>query len=151
MWNLDSLLWPHHTPGVMICTNLNFHYIRKLSNKFHLSWSVVLEKKIFKDFPYIIMCKTLIPYWDPIVPPGVMIWTNLNLLWGSCHINFSFPGPVVLEKKIFKDSPYIFICKTLIPYWGPIIPPGVMIWTNMNLHYIRKLSHKVQLGSWEDF
>ena len=34
------------------------------------------------------------------------------------YINFSFYGPVVLEKNIFKDFPYIAICKTLISYWS---------------------------------
>ena len=134
-------------------------WISSISGSFHINLSfpgpVVLEKKIFKDFSYIIICKTLIPYCGPIVPPGVMIWTNLNLpISGSFHINLSFPGPVVLEKKIFKDFSYIIICKTLIPYCGPIVPPGVMIWTNLNLLYIRKLPYKSQLswpsGSWEE-
>ena len=48
-------------------------------------------------------------------------------LYREDHINFSFPGPVVLEKKIFKDFHYIIICRTLIPYCGPIVPPGVVI------------------------
>jgi hypothetical protein len=33
-----SLLWPLPTPGTMICTNLNLHYIRKLSWKYELLW-----------------------------------------------------------------------------------------------------------------
>ena len=129
-----------------------------ISGSFHINLSfpgpVVLEK-IFKDFPYIIICKTLIPYCGPTIPLGSwFVQTWISTISGSFHINLSFPGRVVLEKKIFKDFSNIIICKTLIPYCGPIVPPGVMIWTNLNLHYIRKLPYKFQLswpsGSWEE-
>ena len=79
--------------------------------------------------------------------------TWISCISGSFHINLSFSGLVFLEKKIFKDCSYIILCKTLIPYCVPIVPSGVMIWTNLNLHYIRKLPHNSQLswpsGSWE--
>ena len=118
-------------------------WISTTSGSFHINLSfpgpVVLERKIFKDFPYIIICKTLIPYCGPIVSLRVMIWTNLNLLY--------------IRKNIFKNYLYTSACKTLIPYCGPILPPGVMIWTNSNLLYIRKLPYKFQSwpsSSWEE-
>jgi len=41
---------------------------------------VVLEKKIFCAFPYIILCKSLSPWGGAIHDPRDLIWTNLNLL-----------------------------------------------------------------------
>jgi hypothetical protein len=46
-------------------------------------------------------------------------------------------GMLVLEKKIFFN---INICKYSFPYCSPSRPLGTMIWTILNLHYIRKLS-----------
>ena len=51
-------------------------------------------------------------------------------------------GLLVLEKKIFFN---INICKYSFPYCGPSRPPGIMIRTILNLHYIRKLSCKYDL------
>jgi hypothetical protein len=36
-------------------------------------------------------------------------------------------------------------CKYSFPYWGPIRPTGTMMWTILNLHYIRKLSCNYEL------
>jgi hypothetical protein len=36
-------------------------------------------------------------------------------------------------------------CKYVLPYCGPSRPLGTMVWTNLNLHYIRKLSCKYRL------
>jgi hypothetical protein len=49
-----------------------------------------------------------------------------------------------MEKKIFFN---INICKYSFPYCGPSGPPGTMMWTILNLHYIRKLSCKYDLFS----
>ena len=74
--------------------------------------------------------------------------------WGCFHTSFSFPGCLVSEKKIFKEILYIFLCKTSTPQCGLTLPPGVMIFTTLNLHYLRMLPHKFQLswlsGSWEE-
>jgi hypothetical protein len=51
-------------------------------------------------------------------------------------------GLLVLEKKIFFN---INICKYGFPYCGPSGPLGTMMWTILNLHYIRKLSCKYDL------
>ena len=48
-------------------------------------------------------------------------------------------GLLVLEKKIFFN---VNICKYSFPYCGPSRPPGIMMLTILNLHYIRKLSCK---------
>jgi hypothetical protein len=61
-------------------------------------------------------------------------------------------GQLVLEKRIFFD---INISKYGFPYCGPSGLPGTMIWRNLNLHYIKKLSCRYDLfwsrGSGEDF
>jgi hypothetical protein len=51
-------------------------------------------------------------------------------------------GLLVLEKKIFFN---INICKYGFPYCGPSRPPGSMMLTILNLHYIIKLSCKYEL------
>lgn len=47
----------------------------------------------------------------------------------------------ILVMEFLKTS-FIFPYKTLIPFCVPTLPPSAMIWTNLNLDYIRKLSHK---------
>ena len=73
----------------------------------------------------------------------------------------------IIEKLKSKSNPminhgfaflqrifHIFLCKTLVGQFGPALPPGVMIWTNLNLHYLRMLPYKYDelwLGhSWEE-
>jgi hypothetical protein len=51
-------------------------------------------------------------------------------------------GLLVLEKKIFFN---INICKYSFLYCGSSRSPGTMMWTILNLHYIRKLSCKYDL------
>ena len=130
----------------MIWTNLEF----LLSQEAFISGPVVLEKKILKDFPYIFTCKTMIPYCGPTVPHGSWFeQTWISTISGAFqNIAFNFFGPVVLE-KIFKDFPYIFTCKTLIPYCGPIIPPWFeQTWISTisgAFHYTCQLSGSVVL------
>ena len=50
-------------------------------------------------------------------------------------------GLLVLEKIFFN----INTCKYGFPYCGPSRPPGTMMLTILNLHYIRKLSCKYDL------
>ena len=50
-------------------------------------------------------------------------------------------GLLVLEKIFFN----INICKYGFPYCGPSRPPGTMMLTILNLHYIRQLSCKYDL------
>jgi hypothetical protein len=48
----------------------------------------------------------------------------------------------LIPEKILKD--FFSLCKH-IPHCGPIQPPGTMIYTNLNLHYIMKLLCKSEL------
>ena len=78
----------------------------------------------------------------------------------SFHVNFKFPGPVVLKLTIFKDFSYITgplvlekkifkanTCKNGFRYRGLTRPTGAMILTNIYLHNVGKLPYKFQL-SW---
>lgn len=56
-------------------------------------------------------------------------------------------------KRVFF---YLFLSKnTISPYCGPTVPPGIIIWTNWNPHYLSMLPHKYQLFwpnvFWKDF
>jgi hypothetical protein len=52
-------------------------------------------------------------------------------------------GLLVL-KKIFFQHKYVF------PYCGLSRPPGTIMWTNFNVHYVRKISSKYELsGPWQ--
>ena len=102
---------PHcgHTlpPGSMIWTKLNLLHIRKLSSKFLPFWFKGSWEEHFKDWPYIFACKN----FDSLMwsqPRGSWFkQTCIFTISGSFHINFSFSGPVVLE-KIFKWNHPIF-------------------------------------------
>jgi hypothetical protein len=113
-------------------------WIYIISESFHVnmtySGSVFLEKKIFKWPNPIFAFLRLSPLWRGPGPlfeqfrfPFTQGWSKLSLI----EI-----GLLVLKKKIF---PYINMCKYSFPYCGPSRPPGTMMWTILNLHYIRKL------------
>jgi hypothetical protein len=103
------------------------------------------------------MVSPIVAQPDPRGPWFEQTW--ICTMSGSFHVNLNFPGSVVLEKKIFKDFSYINTCKNGFPNCGPVRPPGArppgaMIWTNLNLHYVRKLPYKFELSwlsdSWEE-
>jgi hypothetical protein len=122
-----------------------------LSKCFHVNissfGSVVLEKKIFKWPHPILQHRDYLPFEEDMA-----LYSN----------NFEFPLP---KDDLFdwnwpawSGEDFVFnlnSCKYGFPYRGPSRPPGTMIWTNWNLHYIRMLSCKYELfwlsGSWEDF
>ena len=127
---------------------------------FHTSSSfpgwLVSEKKIFKDDSVYSYVKHRPPIVAQTYPQGSwfsQIW--IYTTWVCFQTSFSFPGTLVFEKKIFKVLLYIFLCKTSTLHCGPTLPLGIMIFTTLNLHYQRILSHKFQLSwlisFWEEF
>ena len=87
-----------------------------LHTSFSFPGCLVYEKKIFKDFFYIFLCKTWSPSCGPSLPLGTMIWTNLiYTTWGCFHTSFSFSGRMVFEKKIFEKYQQIFNNSQLSP------------------------------------
>lgn len=95
----------------------------------------------------------LISYCVLTEPPGATNWTNT---WGRLHISMTNHGPAALDKNIFKVLLYIFQNCTLIPYCGPHpIHTAVMIWTHLNIYYLRVLAYQYNLSRqycfWPDF
>jgi hypothetical protein len=64
----------------------------------------------------------------------------------SVHINLSFSGPAVLEKKILKIFPYIDTCKNCFPNFCPTRPLGTKFFINLNLHFVRRLLSKSEVS-----
>ena len=106
------------------------------------SGSVVLEKKIFQWPPCIFTFLWLSPLWRGPGPLFEQFTISFTQGWFMPSL-IEF-GLLVQEKKIFFN---INICKYGFPYCGPYRPPGTMMWTILNLHYIRKLSCKTYSGS----
>jgi hypothetical protein len=94
---------------------------------------VILKNKIFKWLSPIFA-----PLWN--IPPLKRTWpfisTNLNSFHARMICTKIEIDHLVLEKNFFFK---INTCKYSFPYCGPIWPTGIMIWTNLNLHYVRKL------------
>jgi hypothetical protein len=119
-------------------------WIYIISERFHVnmtySGSVVLEEKISKWPNPIFAFLWLSPLWRGLGPffeqfrvPFTQGWFMPSLI-EICQL--------VLKNKILFN---INICKYSFPYCGPSRPPGTMMWTTLNLHYIRKLSCKYEL------
>lgn len=55
--------------------------------------------------------------------------------------------PLVVENILFKDffSKYLYVKIWPPPlHCGPNLPPGILIWTNVNLHHLMMLLHKLK-------
>lgn len=79
--------------------------------------------------------------------PVVMIFTTLNLFYfRMLPHKFQLPGWLFLEEKMFlRFTIYIPMKKfDHQPLW-PKPTPGVMVWTILNVHYMRMLRRKLQL------
>jgi hypothetical protein len=118
-----------------------------------------LTKRFWKYFPLINICKNSFPYSGPIWPPKAMIFTNLILYMyyvrnPSCIFHLFWPCGS-WEEHFWKHFSYINTCINSFAYCGPTWPPGVIILTNLALHYVRKHWWKFDLywlsGPGEDF
>jgi hypothetical protein len=65
----------------------------------------------------------------------------------TCKVSFIEIGLLVLEKKIFFN---VNTQKYGFPYCGPSQPPGIVVCTNLNLHYICKYELFWLSGSGEE-
>jgi hypothetical protein len=113
--------------GTMVWTNLNLHYVKKISN----SGSVVFEKTIFKWLHTIFVFLWLSPLWKLAYP---LPKDDLYQVW--LKLAFWF------WRRFFLK---INICKYGFPYYDPSRRPGAMMWTILSVHYIRKLSCKYEV------
>jgi hypothetical protein len=127
---------PTRPPGTMICRNLNLHYIRKLSCKYYLFWLSGSKEDFWITLPH--FCNYL-PFEEDLA-------LYLNTL------EFPLPKDDLYEvwlklvcwfwRRFFFN---INTCKYGFPYCGPTQPLDTMMWTILNLHYIRKFSCKYDL------
>lgn len=90
--------------------------------------------------------KNINPNFGLIPLQGIMIWTNLFL-------NYLRMPPPKLQlfypfsfREVFYRLPTVYISmKNLTQYYSPTLPPGIIIWANLFLNYLRMLPPKLQL------
>ena len=128
--------WPHPS----------LHYIRKLSCKYELFWlSGSWEKDFYNiNIPILAHVKTVSPTVASPDPKWPCFLQTCEFVQMS-EIKLSLYDPVVFEKKILNIFPIQVHVKVFFFYCDPIRPLGTIIWTNLNLHYIRNLSCKCEL------
>jgi len=120
----SPFIWTNMNPHLQVCFLLSLVEISL----------VVLEKKTFKAFPYILLCKSLSSWGGAIHDPRDFIWTNLNLIVPRMlHTKYQYIPPLVHEKKIFEDlSKFSLFC----PLLGPkeVSPFIWIIWIHIPKH-----------------
>jgi hypothetical protein len=133
------LPWPSAT---ILCISLNLHYVRKLSCIHDLFWlSGSKGKKFSMTSPNFCICMII----SPLKRTWPFIWKKFRIPFtqGWFVPSLIEIGLLFQKNKIFffniNRSEYGF------PYCDPSQPPGTIIWRNLNLHYIRKLSCKYDL------
>jgi hypothetical protein len=103
------------------------------------SGSVVLEKKTLKLPDPIFVFLWLSPLWRGSSP----LFEQFRIPFTQAWFESSFIEFDIVFPEIFFFN--INICKYGFPFCGPTQPPGTMMWTILNLHYIRMLSCKYDL------
>lgn len=103
--------------GSTIFTILNLHNIYKLLGNYWLFCAVVLEKKKFNHYSYVILCLTLNPVLGPSFSQrSRFLWFRIFNINTSFYVNIGISVAVVLEKKFLKHFFYVFLCYKL---WTP--------------------------------
>lgn len=128
-----SPLWTNPTPEDHDLTKFDSTLSSESFNiSLHFSGKICFEK-VFKKINLI--CSDV-----KIWPPPLQWWL---LSWYKFWIYFT--SQIVFEKKLFKNSPFMFLCKNLnIPHGDPTLSPGITISTNWNPHNLRKFLYKIQ-------
>jgi hypothetical protein len=139
--------WPL---GTLICKSLNLRYVRYLSCTSELFWLIGSWEEKFSMISHHICIFV-------IFSPLKKTWPFICIILNSLHprmicTKFDWNWPTGSEGEDFFFN--INTCN-IFPICGYSWPPCTMIWTNLILHYIRKLSCKYELFSlsntWEDF
>lgn len=103
--------------------------IPKLNQRANVS-NKILQSKQRKIFYYVyIHIKTLLNF------KKIKQWTT-SLSWTTIPLTLMKSA---LLCQILKAIIYSFPCKTSILHCGPNLPPGILIWINLNQHYPRTL------------
>lgn len=116
----------------------------------------------FLNSLFIWMLKNLhLPHqmWS-ILPWGIIIWKNLEFKLPENTLKkvSSFLVQWLLRRRFLMIFLYLIVCWNVDPshplptsFFDPIVPPGILILTNVNLHYMMMLLHILSLKSfWED-
>lgn len=130
---IGSPLWLHPIPGDHDLTNDNLPYLRMLPQKSLLFVADRFLRRFLKILLNIFLCKIGLTHCTPILSPES--WFEQTWIWG-CKWFWT---------RKFKKKFNIFLCKNLTPHFGPNLTPGIMIWTNLNLHYMRMFPQKFQI------
>jgi hypothetical protein len=108
-----------------------------------LTGSMVLKDKIFQWLHQIYVFLWLSPLWRWSGPYFVKFW--IPFIQGWFVLNLIEIG-ILVEKNIYVlFSLNINTTKYGFPYCDPSWNPESIIWRNLNLHYVKKLSCKYEL------
>jgi hypothetical protein len=135
--------FPYHHPsqpqGIMILKT----WIYIISESFHVnmnySGSVVLKKKLNDSTSFWYFC-----YYIPFEKELALYLNNLESPLPKndlCQVSLKLACWLWRRGLLFN----INRCKYGFPYYGPTRPPRTMVWTILNLHYIRNFSCKYDL------
>lgn len=114
---------------------------------------IIFEKKILHDFLYILLGNTSSHYCCPHLKFQTLYLNKLDStvpkdaskqIWNSLFKGF-------LRWTFLKDCLNIFPCKNASLSFGTTFLRGSIIWTNLNLHYIRMLPNKLELFRYNGF
>lgn len=86
----------------------------------------VFLKNNFKYFFFVISYVKILPRCCPIISPGIIIWTKLNLtyMWMFPNKFQLFWSNRFMRRRFFKDFLHIIQCKNSSLHWGLSQPQG---------------------------
>lgn len=104
-------------------------------NKCQNSWMLLIPYTVILVTVFEINCIYFVFKNSTLTPPPFQLWYHSN------------PGDHDLKKlETFKDFlKYPYENLTPPPNCGSTLPSRIKIWTNLNLHYLRTLPHKLHL------
>lgn len=138
---------PNPTPGIMIWTDMNLQYIRKLPHRIQIFWQNCFWEEDFQRFSSL-----YIPMWKlttSISGLGIMILTDLNtdllnlleyILIEEVIISVNFSDKWFLTIRFYKNILDTFTCKNSLPPLWYISTPGdqTWIWGYFHISFIFK-------------
>jgi hypothetical protein len=131
----------------MIWTNLNLHFIRKLSWKYELFWLRDPWGKDFHMIPTLICISVIISPWNRTRPFFSTFWKSFHPRIICTKLDWTWPA-IAGEVDFFFQYKHMLIWFSLL--W-PHLTSGDNDWNTLkSTHYIRKLSCKYKLFSFND-
>lgn len=123
---------------------MNFEFVIQHILKLYIQ-PTSLRLRFWKIFsPDYINVKVHPSHGDPILQSGIMFRIGLTLHYLMIIASFSLV--TFLRGRYLKISRYLFLCIDAL-HCGSTLPQDSWFWTNLNLHYLWMLSHKIS-GYW---